>query len=154
MQMLEMMYIKMYDMYKIIIVILCSFFFFKQKTAYEMRISDLSSDVCSSDLLPLYHPPFVRAKHAPVDRHLQRVKLSPIQPKRAVMVAVARDRQDGGDASACGIKLERQRNVGNKTVRRATIMPVASAGGGDRKGVERGKRVEGGGEIGSGRVRK
>src|SRR3546814_8164931 len=28
-------------------------FFFKQKTAYEMRISDWSSDVCSSDLLRL-----------------------------------------------------------------------------------------------------
>src|SRR3546814_18188203 len=28
------------------------FFFFKQKTAYEMRISDWSSDVCSSDLFP------------------------------------------------------------------------------------------------------
>src|SRR3546814_8134309 len=30
------------------------FFFFKQKTAYEMRISDWSSDVCSSDLLSLF----------------------------------------------------------------------------------------------------
>src|SRR3546814_1783805 len=29
----------------------CGFFFFKQKTAYEMRISDWSSDVCSSDLM-------------------------------------------------------------------------------------------------------
>src|SRR3546814_4562536 len=29
---------------------LMMFFFFKQKTAYEMRISDWSSDVCSSDL--------------------------------------------------------------------------------------------------------
>src|SRR3546814_13778078 len=29
------------------------FFFFKQKTAYEMRISDWSSDVCSSDLAAL-----------------------------------------------------------------------------------------------------
>src|SRR3546814_7307897 len=29
-------------------------FFFKQKTAYEMRISDWSSDVCSSDLLDRY----------------------------------------------------------------------------------------------------
>src|SRR3546814_2248981 len=29
------------------------FFFFKQKTAYEMRISDWSSDVCSSDLYDL-----------------------------------------------------------------------------------------------------
>src|SRR3546814_3152450 len=31
-------------------VLTCCFFFFKQKTAYEMRISDWSSDVCSSDL--------------------------------------------------------------------------------------------------------
>src|SRR3546814_16208093 len=29
---------------------MCTVFFFKQKTAYEMRISDWSSDVCSSDL--------------------------------------------------------------------------------------------------------
>src|SRR3546814_6031733 len=34
-----------------VFVCLC-FFFFKQKTAYEMRISDWSSDVCSSDLAP------------------------------------------------------------------------------------------------------
>src|SRR3546814_7493035 len=31
--------------------VVVSFFFFKQKTAYEMRISDWSSDVCSSDLV-------------------------------------------------------------------------------------------------------
>src|SRR3546814_1197536 len=30
---------------------ICSLFFFKQKTAYDMRISDWSSDVCSSDLV-------------------------------------------------------------------------------------------------------
>src|SRR3546814_8432406 len=33
------------------------FFFFKQKTAYEMCISDWSSDVCSSDLLRLRREP-------------------------------------------------------------------------------------------------
>src|SRR3546814_3461655 len=33
-----------------IFVVCFFFFFFKQKTAYEMRISDWSSDVCSSDL--------------------------------------------------------------------------------------------------------
>src|SRR3546814_5955630 len=33
------------------------FFFFKQKTAYEMRISDWSSDVCSSDLHDAVEPP-------------------------------------------------------------------------------------------------
>src|SRR3546814_7287580 len=32
-------------------LVVCFVFFFKQKTAYEMRISDWSSDVCSSDLL-------------------------------------------------------------------------------------------------------
>src|SRR3546814_824494 len=31
-------------------MVVCDIFFFKQKTAYEMRISDWSSDVCSSDL--------------------------------------------------------------------------------------------------------
>src|SRR3546814_3605762 len=34
------------------------FFFFKQKTAYEMRISDWSSDVCSSDLRETVSPWF------------------------------------------------------------------------------------------------
>src|SRR3546814_4383500 len=36
--------------------ILFRVFFFKQKTAYEMRISDWSSDVCSSDLRILQRP--------------------------------------------------------------------------------------------------
>src|SRR3546814_2971809 len=46
------------------------FFFFKQKTAYEWRISDWSSDVCSSDLL-LYQ---TEADIVPVARpHLERL---------------------------------------------------------------------------------
>src|SRR3546814_5498902 len=45
-----------------VVGVFCCFFFFKQKTAYEMRISDWSSDVCSSDLgwsavLPTLAPP-------------------------------------------------------------------------------------------------
>src|SRR3546814_5576482 len=36
--------------YIVCVMLLCLVFFFKQKTAYEMRISDWSSDVCSSDL--------------------------------------------------------------------------------------------------------
>src|SRR3546814_9782258 len=39
-------------------VLLCLVFFFKQKTAYEMRISDWSSDVCSSDLIVSGEPLF------------------------------------------------------------------------------------------------
>src|SRR3546814_9728813 len=39
-------------MWRCLLMCFCFFiFFFKQKTAYEMRISDWSSDVCSSDLL-------------------------------------------------------------------------------------------------------
>src|SRR3546814_9618040 len=37
------------------------FFFFKQKTAYEMRISDWSSDVCSSDLNVFDNPAYAGA---------------------------------------------------------------------------------------------
>src|SRR3546814_9655642 len=39
---------------RVFICIVFFFFFFKQKTAYEMRISDWSSDVCSSDLVERY----------------------------------------------------------------------------------------------------
>src|SRR3546814_2329712 len=39
--------------YLIFYCLVC-FFFFKQKTAYEMRISDWSSDVCSSDLVRVH----------------------------------------------------------------------------------------------------
>src|SRR3546814_3814861 len=49
----------------------CFLFFFKQKTAYEMRISDWSSDVCSSDLRYAaarshLHPAATAARSAPM----------------------------------------------------------------------------------------
>src|SRR3546814_8572502 len=57
-------YVQVIDVFYLIV-----FFFFKQKTAYEMRISDWSSDVCSSDLLTslsaavryrgCYHPAYL-----------------------------------------------------------------------------------------------
>src|SRR3546814_14828231 len=54
------------------------FFFFKQKTAYEMRISDWSSDVCSSDLLAVH-----------------RSKLSREQTReRRLAIAVAAEQRD------------------------------------------------------------
>src|SRR3546814_3177910 len=51
------------------------FFFFKQKTAYEMRISDWSSDVCSSDLhdaAQVYPPATQRAAQRCYRQHLRR----------------------------------------------------------------------------------
>src|SRR3546814_7639234 len=46
-------------------------FFFKQKTAYEMRISDWSSDVCSSDLLLRFSSAFPRL-HELIDVSIKR----------------------------------------------------------------------------------
>src|SRR3546814_5291998 len=57
--------------------------FFKQKTAYDMRISDWSSDVCSSDLANYGRQPFVELEPdlarnlglAVIDRGLQHLAL-------------------------------------------------------------------------------
>src|SRR3546814_20916871 len=46
------------------VVLMFLFFFFKQKTAYEMRISDWSSDVCSSDLIDADLPMLVTDERA------------------------------------------------------------------------------------------
>src|SRR3546814_4998043 len=59
------------------------FFFFKQKTAYEMRISDWSSDVCSSDLdeaAPRRRGQSVSA--AAHDNAVAAAAFQPMQPRR------------------------------------------------------------------------
>src|SRR3546814_11157073 len=61
------------------------FFFFKQKTAYEMRISDWSSDVCSSDL------PGVKDADRAADRDRERGE----QRERAHCLVVAAHQQRG-----------------------------------------------------------
>src|SRR3546814_13453875 len=71
---------------------MCRFFFFKQKTAYEMRISDWSSDVCSSDLLltaVLLDAPALGLTH------WGRAKLMHRAGEYAVSSAVAARRCDG-----------------------------------------------------------
>src|SRR3546814_1093518 len=64
----------------------CSVFFFKQKTAYEMRISDWSSDVCSSDLQRFEQ----MTPAAPIDlsRHLRREMIARGHLDLAVRIAV------------------------------------------------------------------
>src|SRR3546814_967581 len=67
------------------------FFFCKQKTAYEMRISDWSSDVCSSDLVLL--------DHLDADPHLRRdlprraIREHEALEREAAPIRHARDRQ-------------------------------------------------------------
>src|SRR3546814_1226422 len=73
-------------------------FFFKQETAYEMRISDWSSDVCSSDLIALARPEDnflgVEVFNAGVGSLLRRIEESGLQNLRIVQhdaVEVVRD---------------------------------------------------------------
>src|SRR3546814_17820110 len=75
------------------------FFFFKQKTAYEMRISDWSSDVCSSDLL--------------VAAELRRSNFKRRDQVLTGRVAVQRQRLDAYDAETVfiGGGIERQTNI-------------------------------------------
>src|SRR3546814_20297821 len=64
-------------------------FFFKQKTAYEMRISDWSSDVCSSDLPARQHPASERAvARLAQQRIVERLGFMPVRRWPVVPVGV------------------------------------------------------------------
>src|SRR3546814_20334580 len=75
------------------------FFFFKQKTAYEMRISDWSSDVCSSDRLAIGHQrqwgPFEQLITRALRVH--RNPQPPPAPAQRECIAVPLRRQIGGE---------------------------------------------------------
>src|SRR3546814_8238968 len=60
------------------------FFFVKQNTAYEMRISDWSSDVCSSDLL-LVHPDDRAVDHRVFEVRVARPSPHASRPSRATL---------------------------------------------------------------------
>src|SRR3546814_15094300 len=74
------------------------FFFFKQKTAYEMRISDWSSDVCSSDLADA-HKPSRTAAARPAPRTARRAPRPPTAPDKRAPGTAAR-RADDRDSRA------------------------------------------------------
>src|SRR3546814_12169891 len=82
---------------------MCSFFFFKQKTAYEMRISDWSSDVCSSDL---------------INRDIKRAKLAEkFASKRAALKAIIDD-QSKSDEERYQARLQLQQLPRNSSTTR------------------------------------
>src|SRR3546814_13579050 len=64
-------------------MVLVVVFFFKQKTAYEMRISDWSSDVCSSDREPGDDAGEDDQRHAVADAALSHLLAHPHQEHRA-----------------------------------------------------------------------
>src|SRR3546814_8262265 len=97
------------------------FFFFKQKTAYEMRISDWSSDVCSSDLISWLHSTSSSRSNS---RNWPPHNTAP--------------RHWNGLASPC----RRNGRVSSSSSSSATVRATAGhAESGDRKSVVEGKRV-------------
>src|SRR3546814_3488892 len=67
------------------------FFFFKQKTAYEMRISDWGSDVCSSDLDPDDYQPRRRQRHRnrhPASAKRRRIGARPVKKAHVPLLAI------------------------------------------------------------------
>src|SRR3546814_2041594 len=93
-------------------LVLCGVFFFKQKTAYEMRISDWSSDVCSSDLasLRIFLTPAMTL--IDVDGSLPPAQLG---PKGAALAAKAIRRM--GITGSIGIDLPTMNNKDRKSTR-------------------------------------
>src|SRR3546814_2495908 len=100
------------------------FFFFKQKTAYEMRISDWSSDVCSSDLGE-------DEQVGPTDLAAVFLLHRPQQAARLVEIAVVGPTVERGEALLPGIRAAA--TVGGTISARAvprhadeerTIMPI------------------------------
>src|SRR3546814_2916430 len=86
-----------------LVYVVVGVFFFKQKTAYEMRISDWSSDVCSSDLLPLgtqlQGAAALGREHRGGGRELIQVRgrIERIAPGEVVMLEVGRLVRNAGD---------------------------------------------------------
>src|SRR3546814_4500178 len=85
-------------------IVLCLFvFFFKQKTAYEMRISDWSSDVCSSDFDRDRVIAARKVDRGPWRQEAARRKVA----RRIVQRAERRDRQRLDAGSAIGFQIGR-----------------------------------------------
>src|SRR3546814_4318433 len=85
-------------------------FFFKQKTAYEMRISDWSSDVCSSDLIDVDAAVFAHVCSAIGDAQEE---LDPDDPQ--AVAAVARLREECTIAKE-GLSLDSEARDGQNVV--------------------------------------
>src|SRR3546814_14662423 len=110
------------------------FFFFKQKTAYEMRISDWSSDVCSSDLVDRLDVELLVGEEALLLRH------------RVGGHLLLGPDDGGGDGELHGpVPLARAGTRG-----RGIAGPAAARGEEDRKSVVWGKGVAGRLRLGGG----
>src|SRR3546814_19360029 len=107
------------------------FFFFKQKTAYEMRISDWSSDVCSSDLAALDAETRLLVRG---ERHLRVERTMLVDPDAAAFEP-RRDFRGGGDIAAPDRAAEREgRGVGARQDRKSGVAGKSGSGSVDPGG--------------------
>src|SRR3546814_1594850 len=96
------------------------FFFFKQKTAYEMRISDWSSDVCSSDLLEegMAADDAIVAHHAAIHDGRSDADQAIVADRAAVDRAVMGDRAMGADiGAALAADMQHREKIGRASCR-------------------------------------
>src|SRR3546814_1912917 len=93
--------------------VLLLFFFFKQKTAYEMRISDWSSDVCSSDLGPIALideavPVIVLAPSGPLfEKTVSNMQEVMARGGKIVLISDAEGLAEAGEGSMATIEIPR-----------------------------------------------
>src|SRR3546814_20445669 len=114
------------------------FFFFKQKTAYEMRISDWSSDVCSSDLLAVREDAhtlygFLSSKERSAFRALIKVTGIGARTALAVLSGMSVDELANAITQHETGLLTRVPGIGKKTAERL-LLEIGRASGRERGG--------------------
>src|SRR3546814_20328100 len=98
------------------------FFFFKQKTAYEMRISDWSSDVCSSDLSSGALDCFVGLRPPRNDDSKLRARRHwSFRPRAARMRCARRGANGHRRNSVCREREENRRGTENRSERKSVV---------------------------------
>src|SRR3546814_10296056 len=105
-----------------IVFVLCVFFF-KQNTAYEMRISDWSSDVCSSDLKYL-HSSILFVQHCPLTSTAKhRIMWETVWESRMgnLTVAAVKNAKPGRHSDGAGLILFVTSKKGKSRVLRAQV---------------------------------
>src|SRR3546814_17642677 len=103
-------------------------FFFKQKTAYEMRISDWSSDVCSSDLVAHAGVAHGAAQHRAAFRILGDLAVDHVELADHRLQLGARDRKSVVEGKSVSVRVDLG---GRRIIKKKTIEKANNTGNGN-----------------------